>query len=132
MAASVNTEKTRHTACNISPIWDTPCPETPQHILIKKTIVDIYNNIPNTPDYRPLQQRLRDILKNLWYSHPQSEPETFAGLWGNIYSSLITLLPFSFSDKKNPKWIVEIITIWNKSQGERHKYLPSPISPKAI
>ena len=130
MAASVNTEKTRLSARNIAPIWDTPCLETHQHILIKKTIVDIYNCIPQLPEYRPLQQRLRDILKNLWYSSPQSEPEAFAGLWGNIYCSLITLVPFI--KEKNPQWIVEISVIWNKSQAERRKLSPSPISPKTI
>ena len=121
MDSASHAEKTTPlNACAIAPIWTKPCTETWQHILLKQTIVDIYNNIPQLPHYRPLQQRLSNHLKILWYILPKSDDGQFAGLWGSIYSSLITFIPFR--DTKIP-WVAAISMIWNKSQTERRTHI---------
>ena len=113
-------------------VWKSTVKKSPECYFIKDTIVSIYNKIPNNSYYDPTRVRLYNILDSIWYS----TPEILQKSWGDIYTTLITYIPFKHTNKIS-KWTNDIFIIWNKAQKQRihqpsssyHMYLSPPLPP---
>ena len=109
-------KKIYKTAEDIAPIWKKHFNALPHRLLIKETIVKLYNTLPNNNnDYVSAKRRLREILDTLWYI----APDTIDGAWGNIYTTLVSLTPTTLSSSDSPEWLINLYDIYNAAQKRR-------------
>jgi len=74
---------------------------------IKNIIVNIFNELPDTPEYKSARRKLTSILDSLQFK----APEVVNNSWADIYQFLEIYLPLK---PKNPQWIKNIIIIWEE------------------
>ena len=107
-------------AQEISPIWKHSFFESSKRILIKDTIVYIYNQLPADSKYDTLRQYFGSILDSLWYA----APEVLNNSWNHIYKCLSTSIPFHNDKTKDPQWTQNINAVWlegNKKMNDLDK-----------
>ena len=71
-------------------------------------IVNIRNEIPNTPENELVILDLNSTLESLWYKAPEVLTETFI----SILNILTMYIPLHTDDSLNPQWVKNINKIW--------------------
>ena len=94
------------TAKDITPIWIHNLGSV-KKLFIKKIIVDIFNELPDTEEYKSARIKLTSILNSLWYK----APEILNNSWIDIYQFLESYIN---NEAENPQWVKNIIVIWEK------------------
>ena len=101
-------------------IWEREFDKSPHHLFLKDTIEALYNLLPDTNNYAAARLRLSNNLEFLWYTSYKD----LRKLWGNIYTTIVTLIPLHLPIHRSNEWLIKLHSVWNTAQHKRRCQYP--------